>query len=94
MKRRHIIDSSGVLGGDDCHCGVGDVGVGVGGGVIGLLFSDGGLAMIETRLAVDSVRRFATRCFTMSSSLSKLSANFAMDSSMVGGVDGVDGGGI
>ncbi|GKF82881.1 hypothetical protein Tco_0244537, partial [Tanacetum coccineum] len=57
---------------------------------------DGGRVweVIGTRLAVDSARRFAMRRFTMSCSLSKLSANFAMDSSMVGGVDGVDGGGI
>ncbi|GKE44879.1 hypothetical protein Tco_1472163 [Tanacetum coccineum] len=53
-----------------------------------------GCGLSDGCLAVDSARRLATRCFTMNSSLSKLSANFTMDSSMVGGVDGLDVGGI
>ncbi|GKD09585.1 hypothetical protein Tco_1189270 [Tanacetum coccineum] len=44
--------------------------------------------VIETRLVVEAARRFVT-----SSSLSMLSPNLAKDSSMVGGVDGLDDGG-
>ncbi|GKE28369.1 hypothetical protein Tco_1443753 [Tanacetum coccineum] len=43
--------------------------------------------VIETGLAVEAERRFATRRFTTSSSLFMLSANLAKDSWMVGGVD-------
>nr|GEY27168.1 hypothetical protein [Tanacetum cinerariifolium] len=49
--------------------------------------------VIETRLVVEAARRFATRPFVTSSSLSMLSPNLAKDSSMVGGVDGLDDGG-
>ncbi|GKC36892.1 hypothetical protein Tco_1049276, partial [Tanacetum coccineum] len=48
--------------------------------------------VIETRLVVEAVRRFATRRFVTSLSLSMLSPNLAKDSSMVGGVDGLDDG--
>ncbi|GJU50158.1 hypothetical protein Tco_1219713 [Tanacetum coccineum] len=41
----------------------------------------------DERLVVDSARRFAMKRFTMSSSMSILSANLAKDSWMVGGVD-------
>ncbi|GJZ15979.1 RNA-directed DNA polymerase, eukaryota, reverse transcriptase zinc-binding domain protein [Tanacetum coccineum] len=64
IKERSIIDSSGVLGGDDCRCGVGDVGFVVGDGL-----DDGGgvyeeLAGNLTKTAA-AVKGAASATYTM-----------------------------